>query len=241
MKDFPHEMEHAVTKWESVDTQKIKELVDYYLFPILNWARREKTHSFSERDIDVYKGISEYSYYTYAKRASQSMPYFQITEQTLAGNDFFEMVEHYLVLLADIKKEIKNRYKQIYMTIEPEKNNKKGGIDTKSVGFNYAKTLFYCACLCFADKFRILEERAVKKLFVWAFALRLDMDNLGFDSVNKYAIGTDENRYTNKIPMFSKISHARLHTEISDITVKLPETAKPKWKLLEDKIKELIK
>ena len=241
MKDFPHEMQHAVTKWESVDTQKIKELFDYYLFPILNWARREKTHSFTEKDIDVYKGISEYSYYTYAKRASQSMPYFQITEQTLAGNDFFEMVEHYLVLLEDVKKEIKTRYKEIYLTIEPGKTPKNVGIDVKSVGFNYTKTLFYCACLCYADKFRILEDRAVKKLFVWAFALRLDMDNLGFDSVNKYAIGTDENRYTNKIPMFSKISHARLHTEISDVTVKLPETVKPKWKPLADKIKELLK
>lgn len=36
MKKYPYEMEHAVTKWEAKDTEKIKELFDLYLFPILN-------------------------------------------------------------------------------------------------------------------------------------------------------------------------------------------------------------
>lgn len=36
------------------------------------------------------------------------MPYFQITEPFISGNDFFEMVEHYMYLLQDIKSEICN-------------------------------------------------------------------------------------------------------------------------------------
>ena len=54
--------------------------------------------TFTTDEIDIYKGISDTSYYNYAKRASKAAPYFQITEPFIAGNDFFEMVEHYLFL-----------------------------------------------------------------------------------------------------------------------------------------------
>ena len=65
---------------------------------------------------------------------------------------------------------------------------------------------------------------AVKNLFIWAFMLRVDLRSLGFASINKYAIGGENNSsYTNKIPMFSKISFARLHNEISSLSIKLPE------------------
>lgn len=40
--------------------------------------------------------------YFYARRAGKAMLYFQISEPFIAGNDFFEMVEHYMYLLQDI-------------------------------------------------------------------------------------------------------------------------------------------
>lgn len=108
MKKYPYEMEHAVTKWEAKDTKQIRELFDLYLFPIWNWSRGIKSKSFTANEIDTYKGIAETSMYTYARRASKAMPYFQITEPFIAGNDFFEMVDHYLNLLQDIKTEMEN-------------------------------------------------------------------------------------------------------------------------------------
>lgn len=99
MKKYPYEMEHAVTKWEEKDTTQIRELFDLYLFPIWNWSRGNKSKSFTANEIDTYKGISETSTYTYARRAIKAMPCFQITEPFIAGNDFFEMVEHYMYLL----------------------------------------------------------------------------------------------------------------------------------------------
>lgn len=68
------------------------------------------------------------------------------------------------------------------------------------------------------------------------------MENLGFDSINKYAIGDDSNsRYTNAVAMFSKISFARLHNEISSLQINVrryPDEANhEKWNELYKKLK----
>ena len=237
MKKYPYEMEHAVTKWEAKDTTQIRELFDLYLFPIWNWSRGIKSRSFTAKEIDTYKGIGEGSVYTYARRASKAMPYFQITEPFIAGNDFFEMVDHYMFLLRDVKTEIATNpsFKSIETILE-EKNS--------STGFRYTKNLFYCALLCYYDKFHNFDEMSVKKLFTWAFMVRIDMENLGFDSINKYAIGDASNsRYTNAIPMFAKISFARLHNEISGLQVRVkregdaPQSSN--WNWLYQKLKEI--
>ena len=112
-----------------------------------------------------------------------------------------------------------------------------------SAGFSYTRNLFYCALLCYYDKFHNFDEMAVKKLFTWALMVRVDMENLGFDSINKYAIGEDNGRYTNVIPMFSKISFARMHQEISSLQIKVTRdtnaAASDKWTALYDSIKSI--
>ena len=91
-----------------------------------------------------------------------------------------------------------------------------------STGFAYTCNLFYCALLCYYDKFHNFDVMAVKKIFTWAFMLRVDMEVLGYSSINKYAIGEDDySRYSNSIAMFSKINLARLHTEISSLQIKV--------------------
>ena len=169
MKKYPYEMEHAVTKWEAKDTSQIRDLFDLYLFPIWNWSRGIKSRPFTAKEIDTYKGINEGSTYTYARRASRAMPYFQITEPFIAGNDFFEMVEHYMYLLRDVKAEISNN--TVFSDIKEVLQTKSG-----SAGFGYTKNLFYCALLCYYDKFHNFDEMAVKKLFSWAFMIRAIID-----------------------------------------------------------------
>lgn len=236
MQKYPYEMEHAVTKWEAKDTDSIRELFDLYLFPIWNWSRGIKCKTFTAKEIDTYKGIQENSTYTYARRASKAMPYFQITEPFIAGNDFFEMVDHYLLMLGDIRSEMKSnvRFKEMNELL----NDNNG-----SAGYGYAKNLFYCALLCYYDKFHNFDEMAIKKLFTWAFMIRVDLENLGFDSINKYATGDKNDRYTNNIPMFSRVSFARVHTEISSLQISVRrypnEPASAKWKDLYRSLKEM--
>lgn len=234
MKAYPYEMEHAVNKWEDNRTSDIKALFDLYLYPIWNWSKRYKTKEFTAKEIGTYKGISEESEYTYAKRAGKAMPYFQITEPFVAGNDFFQMVEHYLLMSGDLKREINNNSK--FNEINEILNKRES-----STGFSYARNLFYCALFCYYDKFHNLDELAIKKLFIWSFMIRIDMEKLGFDSINKYAIGDADSDYTNVIPMFSKIFTSRLHSEISSIQIKIEKKDKPndyKWEWL---LKELLK
>ena len=237
MKRYPYEMEHAVTKWEAKDTTEIRELFDLFLFPIWNWSRGLKSRPFTAKEIDTYKGVGEGSFYTYARRASKAMPYFQITEPFIAGNDFFEMVDHYMYLLKDVQTEIATN--QSFGTIQEILENKNG-----SSGFSYTKNLFYCGLLCYYDKFHNFDELAIKKIFTWSFMIRVDMENLGFDSINKYAIGDASNsRYTNAIPMFAKISYARLHNEISGLQVRVKRegntAASEKWNWLYIRLKEI--
>lgn len=232
MRNYPYEMEHAVTKWEAKDTKKIHDLFDLYLFPVWNWSKGYKSRSFTTKEIDTYKGIVENSPYSYAKRAGKAMPYFQITEPFIAGNDFFEMVDHYMNLLDDVQTEIDRNaaFKDLRDILE-QKNNPEP--TPNSVGFKYANNLFYCALLMYYDKFHNFDIMAVKKIFTWAFMSRVDMESLGFDSINKYAIGEDNKMFLNVIPLFSRIALTRMHTEISNMQIRVfrePDKAKrDKW------------
>ena len=239
MKNCPYDMLDAVSKWEAVNSNEIKELFELYLFPIRQWSNNKKSDSFTVKEIDYYKGIGENSPYTYAKRVGKAMPYFQITESFTAGNDFFQMIDHYLKLL------------NIVITIINENEKFKGiknildNEDNKSIGFLYAKNLFFCAFVCYYDKFKNDEVQVIIKLFLWAFMLRVDMENLGFSSINKYAIGgEEEEKYTNKIPIFFLIRNSRLHSEIANIIIEVswnPNHKRDTWKRLYKRLKGLKK
>lgn len=130
------EMEYAVKKWEDEEPSEIKELFSDYIFPIYNWSKKTKTDTFSDRDIDVFKGADIKESYTYAMRAFKSSPIFQISEPFIAGNDFFEYVGHYIQMLRDIKKELQQNGE--FFAIQDI-------LSDKSSGLKYCKTLFYCA------------------------------------------------------------------------------------------------
>ena len=213
MQSDKYEMEYAVTKWEAKDVAQIRELFSAYLFPIWNWSRGTKTWTFTDHDIDTYKGIPASSTYTYARRAGKASPYYQLTEPFIAGFDFFDMVDHYLRTLANIKNELATNpvFEPLLPFCLPTKHS--------STGLTHVRNLFFAVLLFYYDKFHNMDELAVRKLFMRAFMLRLDLQTLGADSVNKYAIGEWSRNYSNNIPVFSKISLSRLHTEIGNLQI----------------------
>lgn len=222
-----YDMQRAVLKWESKDPKAIRELFDNYLFPLWNWSKRRKSSRFTAAEIDLYKGIEESSGYTYARRANKAMPYFLLSEPLISGGDFFEMVDLYMQMLHSIKQELIDnpdfaRIKELLIDDKSKVGQIKTPADldkackSSSTGMNHARNLFFCALLCYYDRFHNFDLMAVKKLFTWAMMLRVDMNHLGFDSVNRYAIGLGDNdKYTNSEPVISLISSARRHTEIS--------------------------
>ena len=251
--------ERAVEEWEAKDPKAIAELFRDYLFPIWHWARRRKCGGFTAADIDLYKGVEPDSEYAYAYRVRRTGARYQITEPFPAGRDFFKMVHHYMQMLKELKREIAvnpalQKVKEIL--IASSGRDKKNALitsaeeldealDRQPVGFRHACRLFFCALLCYYDRFGVLDARAVKRLFTWAMMLRVNMQHLGFASINKYAIGErdpQKDQYTNVIPVLSMIVSARKHTEISDISLKVdvePGQSDEKWERLRKRLREL--
>lgn len=250
-----YDMQRAVLKWESKNPKLIRELFDSYLFPLWNWSKRRKSGRFTAAEIDLYKGIEESSGYTYAHRANKAMPYFLLSEPLISGRDFFEMVDHYMQMLHSIKQElVENPDLGDVKKLLIEDPNKVDRVNTpeeldkacksSSTGMNHARNLFFCALLCYYDRFHNFDPMAVKKLFTWAMMLRVDMNHLGFDTINRYAIGLgDKDRYTNTEPVISLISTARRHTEISGMSLMLKrengEAEATKWQGLYDDLLQL--
>ena len=251
--------ERAVEEWEAKDPKAIAELFRDYLFPIWHWARRCKCGGFTAADIDLYKGVEPDSEYAYAYRVRRTGARYQITEPFPAGRDFFKMVHHYMQMLKDLKREIAvnpalQKVKEILIassgrdkknTLITSAEELDEALDRQPVGFRHACRLFFCALLCYYDRFGVLDARAVKRLFTWAMMLRVNMQHLGFASINKYAIGErdpQKDQYTNVIPVLSMIVSARKHTEISDISLKVdvePRQSDEKWERLRKELREL--
>jgi hypothetical protein len=213
--------------------EKIKELFADYLFPIWQWSHLQKTRDFTDKEIDIYKGVDEYSPYTFAKRINKARPYFQIPQPFVAGHDFFEMVNHYLHLLETIRIEIATNHQllKVHRIVNiPKKKKDYEHLDDQykeyydcarhNTGMSYARDLFECALLCYYDKFHNFDVMAIKKLCMWAFKIRVVREFLGFDSINKYAIG--EGPDSDNISLFAIINMARDHREIAALQIKLP-------------------
>lgn len=244
MDEFPFEKLRLIKDWEKINPRQIKNLFSTYLYPILKWSRKENRKEFTAAEIETFKGVSADCKYTYGQRVCKAMPYFQINEPFCAGSDFFKMIIHYINLLEDIRNEVENNFKQIRDILDknskPTKNNEERYFST---GFRYAVNLFYCALLFYYDRFHSFNESAVKKLFLWTMMLRVDMQNLGLDTINKYALGENNNNYTNHISMFYEIAVARKDTDIADLDVSIKrenskelKTWGPLYKSLENMI-----
>ena len=214
--DDKNQMEQVVVQWEKVENEHrlaIRDLFDLYLHPILCWSNGDKCIPFTERQIAMFKGVSQNSEYAYRRRVVSSMPHYQLSEQFVSGEHFFRMVEHYRKMLNDVMREVEGWGDIGELLLKKD----------TTIGFKYAKRLFYCALISYFDRFGNFSHRAVLKLFRWAFMVRVDMENLGFDTINKYAIDDTGNskvgRYTNNIAMFRKIRNARSHHEIEDMYI----------------------
>ena len=246
MNDNPFEKLNLIKWWEDISPKSIRELFSLYLFPILNWSQKDYSHDFTVQDIDTYKGVDIQCTYTYAQRVRKAMPCFQINEPFCSGSEFFKMVEHYINLIAYLTKEISSNatFKPINDIIEANTKCRKDNIKQfNSTGFGYAVNLFYCALLFYYDRFHMLDEMAVKKLFAWAMMIRVDMDNLGMDTINNYAIGNKDKNYTNRIPMFFNIATARSNREISSIKIEInrkPNKDESAWENLRQSLMALM-
>lgn len=219
MNNFSTEEERkkTVEKWESLDTAKLSKLFSQYLFRIRNWSNGHSARYFSKNEVDVFKGVSpdieenypfaamlriahfyveEYnrSYHRNIDKREMVFP-FQIDETIINGKRFFEMIEHYQIMIDKVKsKEISEKYPilNIIKTYE-------GSFRT---GDKYIRNLFHCGLIYYIDKFGDKDlPKAIDKIFVWAYSLRLKLHAVGLDSVDNFAL----NQGHSQIQLFKRI------------------------------------
>ena len=197
----------VVQKWENMDQSELSNLFSNRLFRIRNWSRGNSAKFFTNKEVDLFKGISINSKTKeldpYAKlyqmanifvdnynRSSDRlidfnpMAYpFQLDTPIINGKRFFEMVSYY-----------SGKYNQEYLNENRVVKllNCKEYTGRTRTGDRYIRTLFDCALIFYIDKFGEKEiEKVIQKIFIWAYAKRLEMQAVYLETIDNYALETN--------------------------------------------------
>ncbi len=221
----------TVESWENSNSNELANLFSTYLYRIRNWLNGQSARKFTKNEIDLFKGVNleKQSIYPYVKSMLMidsfieehrrryetdkfcSLEYpFTLDQTIINGRRFFEMVRHYQNLLKNYKSshcelhqnfdssEMTHMASNILITI----NNYEGCYRT---GDLYVRSMFHCLLFYYIDKFGFKEiGRAIEKIFVWAYSLRLNYQRVGSPSVDNYVLSNN---------LFKVIRKAASHTE----------------------------
>lgn len=205
----------TVARWESSDTEELAALFAQYLFRIRNWSRGRSARYFGKDEIGLFKGVNidtvaRYPYVEqlrithhfidhynqqYERRIDgweRAFP-FHLDQIIINGRRFFEMTTHYQekatkVIRISKRPKWRNRLKFDGFAEEIIKT-----IDTYSgrhrTGDRYIRTIFDCLFIYYLDKFGQVElSRAIEKIFIWAYSLRLRMEVVQLASMDNYVL-----------------------------------------------------
>lgn len=241
-----------VEEWENLESKELSNLFSDYLFKIKNWSKCSSAYYFTKNDIDIFKGVNlETQNYPFMKQLQINNYYvnkqneaervnnfyfdypFQIDQIIINGKRFFEMIIHYNNLKRYVENSENNGIKKdiecdILDTLDTYEGHNR-------IGDKYVRNLFNCALVYYIDKFgRIDLDKAIKKLFIWAYTLRLKQYSVKLVSVDNHA--KDEKS------VFRKLYYSINHKEILNLnlnSIKEEEIKASKSKI--DKLKNLFK
>lgn len=219
------EVAALVDTWEEMDTKELSNLFADFLFRVRGWSKGNSSRYFSKKDTALFKGInlSKIDNYPYTQifrlidnhlneksYAAEKMAFpFQLDQAIINGKYFFEMVTHYKKMYEQITKQntaLSTDAQKIMETL----NSYEGRNRT---GDKYVRMLFNCSLLYYTDKFGKVEiSKAIEKIFIWAYSLRLTYQNLQLASVDNYVV--------EEYNLFKKIREAIYKEEIT--TLELP-------------------
>lgn len=222
----------SVAAWEAMDTEHLGSLFGNYLYRVRNWSKGRPARYFTKSEVDAFKGVSPQikesfpfanlyrigHFYVdgynkeYHRQIDQAyMPYpFQLDGVLMNGKRFFELVGHYQELL--------DRAKTLKKQVEHDSDTKAHLIlktldeypSKDRVGDKYVRNLFDCLLLYYLDKFGTAEiGRAIEKLFIWAYSLRLQQHSVMLASMDNYAL--------EPVPMFKLMREALRPAEIISV------------------------
>lgn len=195
----------TITSWENSDTAKLASLFAQYLYRIRNWSKGNSARYFGKDDIHLFKGVNidTVADYPYIKQLRITHHFvddnidggtldfpFHLDQIIINGRRFFEMTTHYQAKIATITDSqsligsvsLDGFAKDIIKTINdyPERNR---------TGDRYVRVMFDCLLIYYIDKFGHAElSRAIEKIFIWAYRLRLESQRLGIASMDNHVL-----------------------------------------------------
>ena len=206
----------AVAHWEKSDTEALATLFSQYLYRIRNWSKGVSARYFSKDDSDLFKGVNidtvtSYPYVEQLRIAhhfvdnyngqyerkidSRELGFpFHLDQIIINGRRFFELISHYQGKVARISAESWNGHELV--GIEGLDGYAKTIMDTLNsysartrTGDCYVRAMFDCLLIYYIDKFGHADlSRAIEKIFIWAYSLRLQMQVVQLASMDNHVL-----------------------------------------------------
>lgn len=206
--------------WEAIDSDDLAQLFNNTLSRIRNWSKGKHARFFNKKDVNIFKGINpnnnQYPYEKFhnivhyyidsynidyhRKIDSQHLSYpFQIDQNIINGKRFFEMITYYFD-----KKNSDYKENTIIKLIDDYDGMNR-------TGDKYVRNLFDCAVIYYRDRFGDVEiEKAIERIFIWAYSLRLTKHSVQIASMDNYALETK---------FFTLIREASSHKEVVNMQI----------------------
>lgn len=205
----------VVTTWENSEPAKMADLFSRYLYRIRQWSRASSARYFGKEDVFLFKGVNmkEMAGYPYVEQLriahyyldahhnsyerlidKHKLPFpFQIDQIVINGRRFFEMINHYYHMVSHLHstKDRPDHFGNFKLNDRAQKilhaiNTYEGRNRT---GDGYVRSIFDCLLIHYIDKFGPQElSRALERIFVWAYTLRLVMQNVQLASMDNHVL-----------------------------------------------------
>ncbi len=206
----------TVARWENSDTQELAALFSEYLYRIRNWSRGASARYFGKNDTGLFKGvnietIASYPYVEQLRVAHHFVDHynaqyerkidgrplgfpFHLDQMVINGRRFFEMTSHYQEKVQRIRDESRQgRALGGSAALDGYAGRILETINTyparTRTGDCYVRAIFDCLVIYYIDKFGHAEiSRAIEKIFIWAYSLRLQMQVVQLASMDNHVL-----------------------------------------------------
>ncbi len=211
------ETERTVKMWEDLDQKELAMLFNEYLYRVKEWIGGNRSSELTERNIDLFKGVTSRDNHPYAQYYKGAFAYadelnrshvpfvtglqelspFQINAPIIAGKPFFEYAKHYFGILADIRNN--SKYEGYFINDNPIVKTLDLRRYKNGVGNGITRLMFDTAVLLYVDRFCPAKpskadldtlEQFVVFAFVWAYSMRAQYRNVGWLVAQNYIMGT---------------------------------------------------
>lgn len=201
----------TVGRWENSETEELATLFSQYLYRIRNWSKGSSARYFGKEDTALFKGVNletvaRYPYVEQLRMAHHFVDHyngqyerqidggnlgfpFHLDQIIINGRRFFEMTAHYqekVALFNGSQFLASEKLDGCAGKIIEKINNYEG---QNRPGDRYVRTIFDCLLIYYIDKFGHVEiSRAIEKIFIWAYSLRLKMQVVQLASMDNHVL-----------------------------------------------------